>query len=59
MTEICQQAQIIIHEMLVCVDACPTDNFRSHADEQMPFKCIACGACARECPADALEVATA
>lgn len=43
----------------VCVDACPTNNFRTHADLQMPFKCNACGACARECPADALEVAAA
>ncbi|MCP5104408.1 MAG: 4Fe-4S dicluster domain-containing protein [bacterium] len=43
----------------VCVDACPTANFRTHPDLQIPFKCTACGVCARECPADALEVVTA
>lgn len=40
----------------VCVDACPTGNMRTYPDGEIPFKCIACGLCARECPAEALEV---
>lgn len=40
----------------VCVEICPTNNFRTYPEGDMPFKCIACGACARECPADALEI---
>jgi ferredoxin len=39
-----------------CVAACPTDNFIKHTEGEMPIKCIACGACARECPAAALEI---
>jgi formate hydrogenlyase subunit 6/NADH:ubiquinone oxidoreductase subunit I len=42
----------------VCVDVCPTDHMHTHPDLDMPFKCTVCGACARECPADALEVVT-
>lgn len=39
-----------------CVEACPTGDFIKIQDDAPPFKCIACGACARECPADALEL---
>ncbi len=42
----------------VCVGICPTDNMHTHPDLDMPFKCTVCGACTRECPADALEVVT-
>lgn len=42
----------------ICVDACPTRNMRTYAEAVVPFKCTACGACARECPADALEIVT-
>lgn len=41
---------------LVCVAVCPTFTMRYHHEDMTPFKCIACGACARECPADALEI---
>lgn len=40
----------------LCVDACPSGDMRKHTDGEPPIKCIACGACARECPADALVV---
>jgi ferredoxin len=40
----------------VCVDNCPTNNMRTYHEGVVPFKCTACGACARECPAEALEV---
>ena len=43
---------------LACVAVCPTDNMRYHHEDTVPFKCIACGASARECPADALEIIT-
>lgn len=43
---------------MVCVDVCPTSNMRSFAEALIPFKCTACGACAKECPAEALEVVT-
>jgi ferredoxin len=42
----------------VCVQNCPTDNFRTYPEGDIPFKCIACGACAKECPAEALEIVT-
>lgn len=59
-----KQGVVILNKTLcsgcyVCVETCPTHNFHTHPEEQLPFKCIACGACARECPADALEIATA
>ena len=40
----------------VCIDYCPTDNLRTHPEEALPYKCTACGACTKECPAAALEV---
>jgi carbon-monoxide dehydrogenase iron sulfur subunit len=42
----------------VCVDNCPTKNMRTYSEGVIPFKCTACGACARECPAEALEIVT-
>jgi len=58
---ITKQGVVMINKKLcsgcyVCVDACPTNNMRMHPEVILPFKCIACGLCARECPADALEV---
>jgi len=40
----------------VCVDVCPTHNMRTYDGADVPFKCTACGACAKECPAEALEI---
>jgi ferredoxin len=41
-----------------CVETCPTNNIRVYRDAGIPFKCTVCGVCARECPAEALEVVT-
>ena len=41
---------------LACVGFCPYQAMFHHPDQVEPFKCIACGRCARECPADALAV---
>lgn len=39
-----------------CVGFCPISAMFSHPEEIMPFKCIACGKCADECPTEALEI---
>jgi ferredoxin len=39
---------------LACVGFCPTLVMYVHPDDTVPFKCIACGVCVKECPADAL-----
>ena len=44
---------------LSCVGFCPYLAMRYHADQTEPFKCIACGNCAKECPAEALAVVEA
>lgn len=41
---------------LSCVGFCPYAVMFWHADQTVPFKCIACGVCARECPEEALEM---
>ncbi len=41
---------------LSCVGFCPHQAMFYHRDQTEPFKCIACGNCAKECPADALQV---
>jgi Fe-S-cluster-containing hydrogenase component 2 len=41
---------------LSCVGFCPYAVMFWHADQLVPFKCIACGICARECPEEALEM---
>ncbi len=41
---------------LSCIGFCPYAVMFWHADETVPFKCIACGVCARECPEEALEI---
>lgn len=40
---------------LACVGFCPYQLMFWHPDETVPFKCIACGICARECPSEALD----
>ena len=41
---------------LSCVGFCPSLVMFYHAYETVPFKCIACGKCADECPAEALTI---
>ena len=43
---------------LSCVGFCPTLTMYYHDDYVEPIKCIACGLCAKECPAEALAVET-
>jgi carbon-monoxide dehydrogenase iron sulfur subunit len=39
-----------------CVGFCPNLAMRTHPDYAVPFKCVACGACAKQCPTGALSV---
>ncbi len=39
-----------------CVAICPTDTMMTYHNLIVPFKCTACGACAKECPSGALEI---
>ena len=41
---------------LVCVGECLRDYMRYHDGLPTPFKCIACGLCAKQCAAGALEI---
>ncbi len=41
---------------LSCVGFCPYLAMFYHPDQTVPFKCVACGQCAKECPAEALAV---
>jgi Fe-S-cluster-containing dehydrogenase component len=41
---------------LSCVGFCPYLAMYTHPDQPEPFKCIACGNCVKECPAEALAV---
>ena len=41
---------------LSCVGFCPYLAMFHHPDQSEPFKCIACGRCVKECPADALAI---
>jgi len=43
---------------LSCVGFCPTQTMYYHPDHLEPIKCIACGLCAKECPAGALSIET-
>ncbi len=39
---------------MVCVDECPHGAMFSHSDDDVPFKCVACGECVAYCPRQAL-----
>lgn len=41
---------------LSCVGFCPIWAMRTHPDQVEPFKCVACGRCARACPEGALHI---
>ncbi|MGI6357185.1 MAG: 4Fe-4S binding protein [Bacillota bacterium] len=41
---------------LSCVGFCPSLSMRYHSSLVEPFKCIACGLCAKECPSGALAI---
>lgn len=41
---------------LSCVGFCPTLTMYYQEPNLEPFKCISCGLCAKECPADALSI---
>ena len=41
---------------LVCVGECLRDYMFYHDDLPTPFKCIACGLCAKKCPSKALMI---
>ena len=42
----------------MCVGFCPEEAMRQHDEYIEPFKCIACGLCAEECPSGAIFVDT-
>ena len=41
---------------MICVGECPRDCMRYHDSLPAPFKCSACGLCARRCPSGALAI---
>jgi ferredoxin len=41
---------------LICVGECVRDNMRYCDDLPAPFKCTACGLCAKQCPSGALSI---
>ena len=41
---------------LACVGFCPYSAMFYHVSQPEPFKCVACGKCADECPAGALSI---
>lgn len=41
---------------LICVGECVRDYMRYHDDLPTPFKCVACGLCAKQCPSGALAI---
>ena len=41
---------------LICVAECLRGYMRYHDDLPAPFKCVACGLCAKSCPSDAIAI---
>jgi len=41
---------------LVCAGECLRGFMRYHDDLPVPFKCVACGLCVRQCPSGALAI---
>ncbi len=41
---------------LSCVGFCPSLSMRYHSSLVEPFKCVACGLCAKQCPDHALSI---
>ena len=41
---------------LICVAECSRAFMHYHDDEPVPFKCVACGSCVRQCPSAALAI---
>ena len=41
---------------LICVAECVRGYMRYHDDLPIPFKCVACGFCAKNCPSSALAI---
>lgn len=41
---------------LSCVGFCTILAMRVHPDSTVPFKCVACGQCAKQCPTGALSI---
>jgi Fe-S-cluster-containing hydrogenase component 2 len=40
----------------MCIAVCPTGSMFRYQGDLTPFKCVACGACAKTCPADAIRI---
>jgi len=43
---------------LICVGECLRGYMRYHDGLPTPFKCVACGLCAKQCPSGALQLST-
>jgi Fe-S-cluster-containing hydrogenase component 2 len=40
----------------MCIAACPTGSMFRYQGGLTPFKCVACGACTKSCPAEAIRI---
>lgn len=41
---------------LSCVGFCSAGAMRCYPGDPLPFKCVACGLCAKECPTEAISI---